>query len=79
MLSLVFRVGQYLDLECAFLGFCACVGLWFIGRGILQLECAFLGFCACFMCWFMVNYRITSVVYDFGKRFSQEEVLSTSI
>ena len=34
-------------MECAFLGFCACVGLWFIERGILHLECAFLGFCAC--------------------------------
>ena len=29
-------------MEFAFLGFCACVGLWFIERGILQLECAFL-------------------------------------
>ena len=27
--------------------FCACVGLWFIERGILHLEYAFLGFCAC--------------------------------
>ena len=31
-----------LHLECVFLGFCACVGLWFIERGILQLECASL-------------------------------------
>ena len=31
-----------LHLECAFLGFCACVGLWFIERGILQLEYASL-------------------------------------
>ena len=31
-----------LYLGCAFLGFCACVGLWFIERGILQLECASL-------------------------------------
>ena len=38
---------RILHLECAFLGFCACVGLWFIERRILHLECAFLGFCAC--------------------------------
>ena len=32
---------------------CACVGLWFIERGILHLECAFLGFCACVGLWFI--------------------------
>ena len=40
-------------MECAFLGFCTCVGLWFIERGILHLECAFLGFCACVGLWFI--------------------------
>ena len=40
-------------MECAFLGFCACVGLWFVERGILHLECAFLGFCACVGLWFI--------------------------
>ena len=44
---------RILHLECAFLGFCACVGLWFIERGILHLECAFLGFCACVGLWFI--------------------------
>ena len=33
--------------------FCACVGLWFIERGILHLECAFLGFFACVGLWFI--------------------------
>ena len=42
-----------LHLECAFLGFCACVGLWFIERGILHLECAFLGFHPCVGLWFI--------------------------
>ena len=32
---------------------CACVGLWFIERGILHLECAFLGCCACAGLWFI--------------------------
>ena len=40
-------------MECAFLGFCACVGLWFIERGIFHLECAFLGFCAFVGLWFI--------------------------
>ena len=37
-----FTVGKSHLMECAFLGFCACVGLWFIERGILQLEWASL-------------------------------------
>ena len=40
-------------MERAFLGFCACVGLWFIEQRILHLECAFLGFCACVGLWFI--------------------------
>ena len=52
-ISLVFIEQGKLHLECAFLGFCACVGLWFIERRILHLECAFLGFCACVGLWFI--------------------------
>ena len=32
---------------------CACVGLWFIERGMLHLECAFLRFCAFVSLWFI--------------------------
>ena len=60
LIGLWFIERGILHLECAFLGFCACVGLWFIERRILHLECAFLGFCTCV--GFTV-YRTTNITF----------------
>ena len=57
-----------LHLECTFLGFCTCVALWFIERGmcgfalvllygLLNEECVVLR-----LCWFMV-YRMRNIAF----------------
>ena len=46
-------------MECAFLGFCACVGLWFIERGInITFGVRLSWFLR--LCWFMV-YRTRDI------------------
>ena len=50
---MVLRLCWYIVYRTRNVWLCACVGLWFIERGILHLECAFLGFCAFVGLWFI--------------------------